>query len=116
MPALVPVIVSVYVPALAPLAVLILRVDVPEPVTDGGVNLAVLPLGRPVTVRVTVELNPFKAVTVTVVDVEPARFTVRFVELTAKLKSPGGAGGAVTTSVTDLECVRLPLVPVTVTL
>jgi hypothetical protein len=41
------------------------RVEVPEPLTDGGLNVAVAPLGSPFTLRLTVPLNPFVAVTVT---------------------------------------------------
>jgi hypothetical protein len=47
-------------------AVVTVRVDVPAPVMVAGLKLAVAPAGNPVTLGVTVPLNPFKAVVVTV--------------------------------------------------
>jgi hypothetical protein len=41
------------------------RVEVPELLIDEGLNAAVAPLGRPLTLRLTVPLNPFVAVTAT---------------------------------------------------
>lgn len=38
----------------------------PEPFTEGGLNPAVVPEGRPVTLRPTVPVNAPKAVTVAV--------------------------------------------------
>ena len=48
------------------LAAVIVRVEVPEEVIDAGLNVAVTRLGTPLTVRFTVPVNPFSAVTVTV--------------------------------------------------
>jgi hypothetical protein len=55
---LVPVIVSVYVPASDELDVVMVRVEEPEPVTDVGLKLPVAPDGKPVTPRLTVPLKP----------------------------------------------------------
>jgi hypothetical protein len=58
--------VSVEVPTVALRLTVILIVEVPEPVTLDGVNVALTRFGRPVTLRVTVPVNPFTAVMVTV--------------------------------------------------
>jgi hypothetical protein len=63
---LVPLIVSVDVPTGVEREVVIVSELVPELLTDVGVKVAVAPAGRPVTEKVTVPLNPFKAVTVLV--------------------------------------------------
>jgi hypothetical protein len=63
---LVPVMVSVEVLWPMELPVLMVIVVVPEPVTVGGVKLGVAPLGKPLTLGVTVPLNPLLGVTVTV--------------------------------------------------
>ena len=64
---LVPVIVNVYVPGAATLPAIIFSEDVPEPpVTDAGVNTAVVPAGLPVTDKLTVLLKPFTLPMVTV--------------------------------------------------
>jgi hypothetical protein len=60
---LVPVIVSVEVPAGVDGEAVIVSELVPEPVTDVGVKVAVAPGGKPLTEKVTVPLKPFKAVT-----------------------------------------------------
>ena len=48
------------------LGVITLNVDVPEPVTDAGLKLAVAPDGNPLTLRLTLLLNPFNGLTVAV--------------------------------------------------
>ena len=58
---LVPLIVSVYVPAVVVDLVATLKVEVPEPVTEVGLKVPVAPVGIPVTLRLTAELNPFVA-------------------------------------------------------
>jgi hypothetical protein len=63
---LVPVIVSVEVPAGVDREVAILSELLPEPLIDMGVKVAVAPVGKPLTEKVTVPLKPFKAVTVLV--------------------------------------------------
>jgi len=61
---LVPVIVTVEVPAVAEL--LAVSVRTLEVVEEVGLNEAVTPLGRPLAVNATVPLKPFTGVTVTV--------------------------------------------------
>ena len=63
---LVPVMVSVYVPAAVVLAVETLNVEEPEPVTEAGFNVAVTPAGAPLTLSATAPLNPPLGVTFTV--------------------------------------------------
>ena len=63
---LVPVIVSVKVPVAAVLEGPTVRVAVPEVVIVVVLNRACVPDGRPLTLRVTVPVNPFSAVIVTV--------------------------------------------------
>jgi hypothetical protein len=66
---LVPVIVKVYVPVPVLLPVLTVSVEfVGEggSVSDAGLKVQVLRGGHPVTLRFTVPVNPFKAVTVVV--------------------------------------------------
>ncbi len=63
---LVPVIVSVKVPVAAVLEGPTVRVELPEPVTVVVLNLACVPDGNPLTLSVTVPVNPFSAVIVTV--------------------------------------------------
>jgi len=47
------------------LAVVTVRDEVPEPVTEVGVKLPLAPLGKPLALSVTVLVNPFNALTVT---------------------------------------------------
>jgi hypothetical protein len=71
--ALMPLDVPVMMSELVPLGVMLLVVTVivvvgvvvPETVTDGGTKLAVAPVGKPVTVKLTVPAKPKKLVTVT---------------------------------------------------
>ncbi len=58
--------VTVYVPAGVVDNVDILTVEVPDPLTDVGLNVAVAPVGNPVALSATLPLNPFKAVMVPV--------------------------------------------------
>lgn len=60
---LVPVMVS---DELLRLVTLMVRVEVPEPATDAGLNVAVAPRGTPETLRLTVPVKPFCAPMVTV--------------------------------------------------
>ena len=48
------------------LAAVMVKVEVPEPVIDAGLKVAVTRLGTPVTLRLTVPVKPFSAPTVTV--------------------------------------------------
>jgi hypothetical protein len=63
---LVPRIVSVYVPGGVAAVVDTLIVVDPDVVTVGGLNVAVAPEGRPVTLNATVPVNPFTGATVAV--------------------------------------------------
>ena len=63
---LVPVMVSVDVPAAVVLAVVTVSVEVPLPLIVAGEKLGVAPVGNPVALRVTVPVNPLSAPTVTV--------------------------------------------------
>ena len=58
--------VSVRLPTDAFLFTVTVRVDVPEPVTDVGLKLALTRDPNPLTLRLTVPVNPFTALTVTV--------------------------------------------------
>ena len=55
-----------YVPGDVDVLVDTASVDVPEPVTEAGVNEAVAPAGRPRTLRPTAPVNPLIADTVAV--------------------------------------------------
>lgn len=68
---LVPVTVSVDEPATVVALVAMVNVVDPEPVTEVGLNVPVAPVGRPLTVNATAELNPFNAATVGVKLVPP---------------------------------------------
>src|SRR5579859_755985 len=63
---LVPLMVSVYVPAAVELLVETLSVDVPAPLTEAGVKVAVAPAGTPLTPSDTAPVKPFTALTVAV--------------------------------------------------
>jgi len=54
---------SVYVPGGVVVPTLIFRVEDPEPVTDNGVTLEMVPAGSPVTVILTGFVNPLDAAT-----------------------------------------------------
>ena len=62
---LVPVIVSGYVPAAA-VPVATVSVEVPDAVTEAGLNVAVAPAGTPLTLNDTLPAKPFIALTVAV--------------------------------------------------
>jgi hypothetical protein len=68
-PPLVPVMVRVKVPLEPPLSVVILKEELPEPfggrVTDGGVKVPVVLLGKPLTDRLTLPLKLLREVSVT---------------------------------------------------
>jgi hypothetical protein len=48
-----------------------LSVELPEPVTDVGLNVAVAPAGNPLAVKLTLPAKPFKAPALTVYVVLP---------------------------------------------
>jgi hypothetical protein len=61
---LVPVMLSVELPVVAP--VMMLSVEVPEVVMEAGENVGVAPTGKPVADKLTAPVNPLSAATVTV--------------------------------------------------
>ncbi len=62
-----PVTVKVDVPNRAVLSVVTVIVDVPEPpATEAGLKMALIPLRSPLTLKVTVPVNPLAGLTVTV--------------------------------------------------
>ena len=63
---LVPVMVTVKVPALALQVLVRFSVDVPEPVTEAGLKFAVIPPGSPLMLRATAPVNPPDGLAVTV--------------------------------------------------
>jgi hypothetical protein len=104
--------VMVRVPVVARDAVVNLRLDVPVPVMDVGVKVAVTPDGKVLGDKVTVELNPPETVLVMLVELELPRVTLTvFGEaLRAKL----GGASAVTVRVTVAVLTVDPDVPVMV--
>jgi len=68
---LVPVIVSAELPVGVLLLVCTVSVELPEPVTDVGLNVAVAPVGNPLAVKLTLPAKPFKLPTFTVYVVLP---------------------------------------------
>ena len=85
------------------------KVAVPEPATDEGLNVAVHPMGKPLTLRATAPLKPPVAVIVTVGVTHPPGETVTVLGITEIAKS-----GWATTRVTLTEWEIAPLVPVMV--
>ena len=61
-----PEIVTVYVPVGVVDSVETLTVELPEPLSDGGLNVTAAPAGNPVALKATVPLNPFNSVTTAV--------------------------------------------------
>jgi hypothetical protein len=105
--ALVPETVRVELAAGVVLEVVTVMVEVPAPVIVAGLKLAVAPAGNPATVGVTIPLNPFTAVVVTVYVVLPPAETVCVDGVTATVKST-------TFNVTVVVCTSVPFVPVMV--
>lgn len=93
-------------------AVFTVSVEVPDPVTEVGLNVPVAPVGRPLTVNPTGALKPFTAVTEGVYVVLEPCTTVCEVGEEESVKS--GPATALTTSVEVAVCVSVPLVPVNV--
>ena len=63
---LVPVMVKGYVPAGVEQPVEIVSVEDPDPLIEAGLKLDVAPLGKPLTPRLTVPVNPFSELTLAV--------------------------------------------------
>src|SRR5579875_548185 len=106
---LVPVIVSVYVPAAVLLPVATVSVELPPALTDAGLNVPVAPAGSPLTLSPTVPVNPFTAPVFTVYVVLLPAFTVCALGAAEIVKS-----GVFTVKLTVAVCVSVPLVPVIV--
>ena len=98
---LVPVMVIVDVPTGVVLAVVTVKVEEPDVVTDAGLNVAVAPVGNPLAVKVTVPAKPFRAVIVAVYVVLFPWTTVCEAGVAEMEKS--GAGGGFTTRETVVE-------------
>jgi hypothetical protein len=103
--------VIVWVPVLARVVVLSVRVEVPAPVMDVGLKLAVTPDGKPLAVKATAESNPPVTALVIVEVPELPLTTVTVVGEALRLKL---AVTPVTVRLTVVVSVVLPLVPVTV--
>jgi len=84
---LVPVIVTVGLPAGVVVAVVIVSVEGVPAVIDVGLNVPVAPLGNPLTLKPTLPLNPFNAPTLTVYVVLPPGTTVCVAGVALRLKS-----------------------------
>jgi hypothetical protein len=97
---LAPVTVTGYVAAAVEVAVMIVSVDVPEPVTVVDEKLPLTPAGSVPALKITVPLKPFCAVTVTVYVVPVPAATVRD-EGDAEMEKSGG-GGTLTPSMTGV--------------
>jgi len=106
-PLLVPLRLKVNVPEGVCLVVEIVATVVPLPVTEVGLNVAVVFAGKPLTLKVTTPLNPFCGVTVAWYVVLDPFLTVRVAGVGYTVKLP-------TVSVTDALAVVLPLVPMMV--
>jgi hypothetical protein len=85
-------------------------VELPPAATEVGLKLAVAPVGNPVTPNPIVPLNPPDTDVLTEYDVPVPAVTVWLEGIAPTEKSPA----ELTTSVTVVECVNVPLVPVTV--
>jgi hypothetical protein len=107
----VPVMVTVAVPVVAVL--LAVRVKLLLAVAGFGLNDAVTPLGRPEADRLTLPPKPFCAVMVTVLVPFAPCVIVRLLGEAESVKL--GGGGAFTVRETGAVLVRLPEVPVMVT-
>ena len=96
----------------AELLVFMFSVAEPGAFTELELNVAVTPVGAPLTLSATAPLKPFTTPTLTVELPLPPAFTVREVGDADTVKS--GGGGTVTCKDTLAVCDRLPLVPVIV--
>ena len=92
--------------------VLMDRVEVPEPEMDGGAKDGKVPLGNPVTLRLTAPLNPAEPVTVTLKEARLPALTLAEPGETDSEKSELACDWTVSAIV--VEWVKTPLTPVTV--
>jgi len=93
--------VSVNVPVLVLAVVETVRVEVAVGVREVGCSEQVAPDGQPVTVRATLLLNPFSAVTVIVEVPDPPCVSVSDLGLRDIEKSGGAAGLTVSATVVE---------------
>jgi hypothetical protein len=84
---LVPVIVSVGLPAGVLPAVVIVKIELPGALREAGANVAVAPVGRPLALRLTDPVNPLMAPTLTVYVVLPPALTVWVLGVADTVKS-----------------------------
>jgi hypothetical protein len=105
----VPVIVRVAMPPGVFVDVVTVIVELPPGVTDVGLNTADVPEGSPVADNVTASAKPLSPLTATVYELASPGFTEAVIGVGDIVKS-----GPETTSVTFVECVSDPLVPVIV--
>src|SRR5580693_7365364 len=84
---LVPVIVSVGLPAGVFPAVIIVKIELPGALREAGANVAVAPVGRPLALRLTDPVNPLMAPTLTVYVVLPPALTVWVLGVADTVKS-----------------------------
>jgi hypothetical protein len=110
---LAPVIVNVDVPTGVLPVVVTVNVELPVPVTVAGEKLAVAPVGNPLALSVTIPPNPFRLPMLAVYVVALPTITVCVPGFADIVKS-GGGGGAFTTKLTVVVCVKLPLTPLIV--
>jgi hypothetical protein len=109
----VPLMVTVTVPVVAALEAA--RVSaLLFPVVEGGLNVAVTPLGNPLTLKATLLVNPPVRLIVIVLPPLAPLFTVRLAGLAESVKS--GVGGALTVRINVVERVSPPPTPLIVTL
>ena len=106
-PALVPLMLKLNVPSFVFLVVETVTIVFPAPVTEVGLNVAVVFAGKPLTLKVTTPPNPPSGLTVAVYVVLDPLLTVCAAGDGTMLKLP-------TVTVTDVLAVILPLVPVMV--
>ena|SRR5438128_9319055 len=107
--------VTITVPTATLLPTLIVNVEEPEPpLTLDGLNVPVRPAVENDAESPTLSVKPYFGVTVIVAVPLSPEFIERDVGLAVRSKS--GLPGAVTVTRTMVECIKEPLVPVTVTM
>ena len=95
------------------MVIVVVPLVLPDTDTDAGLNVAEPPFGRPVADSVTVPVNPAGAMVI-VIDFDVPFDMLKLGGFALNVKFPTGGGGALTTSVTGVECASVPLVPVIV--
>ena len=85
------------------MVVVMRRSDVPPAVTDGGLNSAVAPAGRPLAENVTVSATPLTTAVLTVAPIVPPTWTLPEVGETVNEKSFGGHGASIPATLTAVQ-------------